>query len=176
MIRLGISFLHICKLLPRQCQNHCCLPASEFVQLFWEAAELSSKAGLATAPQFLSASFFYEGAEKLIKPALFSEFRFLNDVTPTAGRWPRPSASMLYYNNNKGSFQQLCFFFEQIVVTPGRQSLLSPVAPALCKQQLKRNPPPPEEKFSKKLERKNPETPLVKEGLLPRGGRSWPSC
>ena len=119
--------------------------------------------------------FFYEGVAKLIKPALFSEFRFLNDVTPTAGRWPRPSASMLYYNNNKGSFQQLSFF-KQIVVTPGRQSLLSPVAPALCKQQLKRNPPPPEEKFSKRLERKNRETPLVKKGLLPRGGRSWPSC
>ena len=49
-------------------------------------------------------------------------------------------------------------FFNKLFVTPGRQSLLSPVAPALCKQQLKRNPPPPEEKFSKRLERKNPET------------------
>ena len=33
-----------------------------------------------------------------IEPARFSEFLFLKEVTPTAGRWPRPSASMLYYN------------------------------------------------------------------------------
>ena len=78
-----------------------------------------------------------------MKPARFSEFRFLNVVTPTAGRCPRPSASMLYYNEiiSKQFFDQnLSRFFFFI---PGTQSWPSRAGRALCRRPLKRNPPPP---------------------------------
>ena len=99
------------------CHNYC-RPALELVQLFWEEAELLSTAGLATVHQFLrniflrcarEDSFEAQQINLCIEPARFSEFRFLKEVTPTAGRWPRPSASMLYCNK----IMSKKFFFDK---------------------------------------------------------------